>query len=198
MILVDEDAVLVEHRRAGAAVIVAEIAELAMPHQRAIEIEGGETVRAKRRIDALPVGHRRRRRVAVLAVGALDPARRHVFLPQQRAVRAPEREHRDLRAAVARGRDEEVILPDDRRGMASAGDLNLPSDVLRVGPGVHVVRPGDVPLSRRSTPARPVGGALSFDGDQRDRRRSRGHVQGDGSQHAQDLQHGAIIASVAP
>src|SRR5688572_7729242 len=103
-----------------------------MPHQRAVEIERGETVRAERRVYALPVGHRRRRRVAVLAVGALDAARRHVFLPEQRAVRSPVGEQRYLRAAVAGGCEEEVILPDDRRGMPPAGDLNLPADI----PGV--------------------------------------------------------------
>ena len=74
VILIDEDAVLVQHRRAGAAVIVVQPADGAVPHDLAVDIGGQQAVAAERRIDAPAIGDRRRRRVAVLWMPELDAA----------------------------------------------------------------------------------------------------------------------------
>jgi len=47
VVLEDEEAVLVEDWRAGAAVVVVEVAELLVPHQLAREIERREAVRSE-------------------------------------------------------------------------------------------------------------------------------------------------------
>jgi hypothetical protein len=47
MILVEEHAILVEHRRSGAAVIVAQIAELRVPEDLPVEVERGQPVSAE-------------------------------------------------------------------------------------------------------------------------------------------------------
>ncbi len=104
MILIEEEAVLVENRRAGRPVIVVDDAELAMPDDLAVQVERHQPVTAKRRVDHVPVGHRRRRRVTVLLVHVLDAVLRNKRLPQLAAIGTIERQQRQLAAALLRGR----------------------------------------------------------------------------------------------
>ena len=82
LILIEDDAILVEQRRAGRAVIVVDRAEVAMPDQLAVHIDGHQAARAERGVDALAVGGRRRRGVAVLRRARARSARRRQRLPQ--------------------------------------------------------------------------------------------------------------------
>ncbi len=72
VILVEEDTVVVENRRARAAVVVFEIAELLVPHEPALEVEGRDPMRAERGVNSPTVGRGRCRCVAVLGIGVLD------------------------------------------------------------------------------------------------------------------------------
>jgi hypothetical protein len=53
VILIDEHAIFIEDRRPGAAVVVAQVAELLTPDDPAVEVERGEAVRAERRVDVI-------------------------------------------------------------------------------------------------------------------------------------------------
>ena len=173
MILVQEYAVLVENRRARRTVIVVDRAELPVPHDRAAHVERDEAVPAERRVDALAVCRRRRRRVAVLLVNRFGAVGRHARVPRSRAGGAIDRHHRQTLAAL-RGRDEDAVAPDDRRRVRLPGQLDLPLDRSRRGPSVDVGSVGDQTLSRWSAPPRPEPGARAGHVDHADIRWCRG------------------------
>ncbi len=169
VVLEDEQTILVEDRGARAAVVVVEVADLLVPHELAGEVERREAVRPEGRVDALAVGHRCRRRMAVLVVGVLDARGRDRGVPQQRAVGRAVGEHRHLRAAIGRGRQKEVVLPDDWRRVPSSGHRHFPFHVRGVRPGVDVVRARHGALPRRSAPAAPVLRTFAVDWNERHR-----------------------------
>jgi len=156
VILIDEQAILVEHRRAGTAVIVREAADLAVPDDPAVEIDRQQAVAAKRRVDAASVGRRRGRRVAVLRVAELDAALRHEGFEELLAVGAAEPEDREALAAVVGGGQEDAIAPDNRRRVAAPRDRRAPGDIFLCRPPVRIRTVGHEALSRWPSPARPV------------------------------------------
>ena len=125
-VLVDEDAILVEHRRARRPVIVVDDAELVLPDDLAVEVEREQAVAAERRVDQLPVGRWRGRRKSVLVVHVLDAGLRDERLPQLLAVAARIRQHRQPLAVAVAGGEEDAIAPDNRRRVAAAGHGGLP------------------------------------------------------------------------
>ena len=73
------------------------------------------------------------RGVAVEAVLFLQRGRKHDSLPQGPAAGSLQTKQVAL-AEIRPTRDEEkAVLPDDRRSIAAAGDLDLPADVLDAG-----------------------------------------------------------------
>src|SRR5688572_1523438 len=115
LILVEDDAVLVEQRRSSGAVISLHRPEVAMPEQLAVHVHCDKATRTKRRVDTLTVGRRRRRRVAVLVVTALtrSPGGRE-RLPQLHAIGPAKRDDRDAPAVVVGSGQEDAIAPYDR------------------------------------------------------------------------------------
>src|SRR6185295_9045963 len=71
LILVEDDPILVEQRRAGRPMIIGDAPEVALPEQLAVEIEGQQAAAAERDVDTLAVSCRRRRRVTVLIVSRI-------------------------------------------------------------------------------------------------------------------------------
>ena len=168
MILIEQDAVLVEDGRARRAVVVVELAHGGPPEDGAFEVERDETVGAERSEDRFAVGDGRRGSVTIFRVRVLDASLRDRGLPELLARRAAIGEHRETPAGVVRRGEEDPVSPDDGRGVAFAGHRHFPDHVLRRGPAVGISGARHVALPRGSTPARPVGRALPFDGNHRD------------------------------
>src|SRR5439155_26295854 len=63
---------------------------------------------------------------------------------------------RALVSLVAGLGEEDAVVPDDRRGVAFVGQIDLPADVLLGGPLERQTALGALPIARRPAPRRPV------------------------------------------
>ena len=204
VVLVDEDAILVENGRPGAAVVVVQLADRRLPHELAAEVEGGEAVSAKGAEHQLAIGDCRRRRAAVLRIHVLDPIGRHERFPELLARRPAEREHRQLRAILPLGGQEDAVPPDDGGRMPAARHRALPLHTLGWGPPVGVFARLHDSLAGWPAPPRPVFGPFPLDLDHRDlggiHGKRRGHGDGQGADqlfHAQYLSPSRLPESIA-
>src|ERR1017187_5733543 len=62
----------------------------------------------------------------------------------------------DLLASSDRGLEEDPVVPDDGSGLAAAGDLHLPLDVVRLAPGGGRIGRWRHAVLERPAPLRPV------------------------------------------
>src|SRR5688572_8991033 len=116
LILIEDDPVLVEQWRSGSAMVGLHRPEIALPDDLSVQVECEQSASAERDVDALAVGRRRRRGVAVLEVAAPAVATgRSKRLPEPGAIAAPERAQRQTTSAVVGSGNEDAIAPDDRR-----------------------------------------------------------------------------------
>src|SRR5262249_30385017 len=81
-------------------------------------------------------------------------------LPEHLAVAGPDAQDVALGAALAGGGEEDAVAPDDRGGVAGAGQLRLPEEVRRLAPGKGGFRVVAVTLPAGAAPLRPVGGVF--------------------------------------
>ena len=178
---VDDQRVAVQGGRAALAVRVLDphVAQVGLPHQEALQVEGVESARAEEREHVLAVRHGRARGEAGREVRAFVRqllARR--TLPQDLARGAAERQHaealatRDRRIVVRAGRQvrrrfelvtdgdrrrqEQALAPDHRRRVTAAGKGDLPAHVLILAPGHGRIGVGREPGRERAAPRRPV------------------------------------------
>ncbi len=160
----DVEPIAVEHRRGRCAPAVARLERPPAPRPEggAVHVECEDAELAKVRVDALAVGHRRLRCVAVLEMARRRGRRRvkltrpaHVArLPVEgvqhppvrvarRAALAAQVESRPRRLALGRPdhrRHEDDVTPDDGRAPPGARDRHLPNDVVGRAPGVGQAR----------------------------------------------------------
>ena len=139
VILIDEKAIFVEHRRSSGTVIVVDGAELAVPDDLAAHVEADQPVTPERRVDHAPVGRRRGRRVPILLVHLFNTVGRNSCFPELLAIGAIERDERQPGAVRLRSRQEDPIAPDDRRGIAGTGHGYSPLHVARGRPRIRVL-----------------------------------------------------------
>src|SRR5262249_25555506 len=132
-----EDAqVAMEDRRAGGAPDVPELAQVVTPLLVASEIVAVQPGGAVADVDALAVGDGAGRAVGIRIVGRLGLLVLDFLLPQQVAVLAGEaHDCAAVALVVERLRQGDAIAPDDGRGVAGAGELDLPADVVGLAPG---------------------------------------------------------------
>ena len=114
LILIDDDAILVEQRRACGAVVVVDASEIPLPEDLSLEIEGEQPPAAEGHVDAFAVGGWRGRGVPVLEVRRIAPSLRRECLPQFRAVGPAKRKQRQSSAAILGGRQQNPVAPDNR------------------------------------------------------------------------------------
>src|SRR4051794_32204773 len=111
-----------------------ELAELLLPQWLARHRQGMQTdvdPIPDRQIDRGAVGRRRRRGERILGV-SLGRLAREAALPERLAGLRLETEQRPLRPVFARRLQEELVVPDNRAGVAEARDSDLPDEVLLV------------------------------------------------------------------
>src|SRR5262249_37879998 len=94
LVLVDDHAVLIKQRRAGAAVIERDLAEAVAPRLPPLEAHRQQASVAEVGIDTLAVGSRRGGSVGVLPVEFFQLRLRRVRFPQKLAVAAAKTEQR--------------------------------------------------------------------------------------------------------
>ena len=170
LILIEDDAVLVEQRRAGRPVVVVHAADSRVPDLLAGHVDRHQPAAAERGVDALTVGGHRRRRIAVLVVRPVGGPGGHGRFPLPLSVAAAIRQNRRLAAVVGGRGEEDPIAPDHWRRVPAARNRHLPDDVLRRRPRVRVRVPLDQPLARGTAPSRPVAGRFALVRDHADRR----------------------------
>ena len=168
LILIDDELVAVEQRRARRPVVVGDAAHLGVPEQGAVEVERRHTAAAERHVHPLAVGGGSGRCRSVLAVHRLPWPGRHLGLPQQRTVAASIRQHVETAAAVPSRRQEDAVAPDDGRRVAASRYRRAPDDVVGGAPAIRVPGVRDETLAGRSSPAGPVPRPLTGDGDHPD------------------------------
>src|SRR5262249_10855822 len=86
---------------------------------------------------------------------ARQRALRGQLLPKDLAVRGSNAQDVALLAVGAGSRQQNVIAPDDRRGVAPAGQIRLPQKIFRLTPSQRHVAAIDIALAARPAPARP-------------------------------------------
>src|SRR5690242_18051811 len=94
--------------------------------------------------------------VAVERVLSFQRRGQHNALPEDFAVAAVQTKQHALALGFETGRDKDTLAPDNRRGMALAGDGSFPANALRRAPGVWDVLLRGRTVAARPTPARPV------------------------------------------
>src|SRR6266508_5751070 len=112
-----------------------EWAEVFFPHQCAVMIECEQHVVrgfGATNVNALAVHRRRGTGGSVISVLAIRHQRK-VLLPELATVGGLQAEHREASGFVVAGRDKNLIAPQHRRGVAGAGQGNLPIEI-RVTP----------------------------------------------------------------
>ena len=164
LLLDDDQPVAVEQRRRRRAVEGAQCAERLVPDDLAVHVQRQQPVVPEVRVDALAVRRRRGGGVAVLGVGAFRVGGGRRRGPEACAGRPVEGEHGAFGAVRLGGGQEDLVSPDDRRGVAVARNGDLPADVLLRPPAVDVAGAGDVALAARPAPARPGVGGISRGG----------------------------------
>ncbi len=161
LVAVEDDEVLVKHRRTAEAVLGGERAGRFAPQLLAVHVVAGDDDVGRlqeRDPDALAVGGGRAAGVAVELVHLLRRRGQHGLLPERLAAAPVEAEQIALLALGNVGRHENAVAPDDRRGMAHAGDGGFPRDVLGAAPvdgSFHLV--GNA-VAERPAPGRPFAG----------------------------------------
>src|SRR5262249_49712022 len=128
-----------------------------MPELLALEIETDQSAVAKEGHDALAVGHRRGAGEAVFVADVgFDFVRRRRAAPEQLAITATNAVQRAVDARLAGTGQENAIAPDDWRGVARSGNLDVPHDVLGLRPVKGQAMRGAVALPLRSAESRPL------------------------------------------
>ena len=113
LILVEDDAIPVHERRARGPVVHVHRAQIPLPDDGPIQVDGQQSPAAKRHIHAFPVGDWRGRRVTILGMrGSVAPFRSQRF-PKTHSIGTAERENRQPPAVECR-REDHSITPDDR------------------------------------------------------------------------------------
>ena len=104
------------------------------------------------------------RTIAARAVRATAAARRVVAFGTRLVVAGRLAARGRFRVAGDRGLDENQFLPNDRRGVAAAGNQDLPADVFRVAPFNGWIGLGSGARSQGTAPLRPalLGGRLAI------------------------------------
>ena len=151
--------VAVQHRRRPAAERVVPLPEVgALPEFFAVEVVAVHPGRREAHHHSLAVGRRRGVGVPVLVPVPLLLGVRHVLLPADAPVGAGQAEEAPLRPALVPLREEDAVLPHDRRGVPRVGERHLPLHVVLRRPrernGLLVAQP----LPGRPAPGGPVGG----------------------------------------
>ncbi len=176
----DDDGVAVQRRRGALAELVAHalVAEILLPQERAVHVEGIEAEGFEVGVQPLAVGERRTRRPrAVVGVGSLVRfGFSHDALPHGLAGLPIERHddepvHAPLRLRPARrvlrvagdadwhgGGHVDAVAPDDRRRVSAARDRSFPLDIRGWRPSRRQVLLSRDSGTVRTTPLRPVGG----------------------------------------
>jgi hypothetical protein len=113
MILIEDDAIAVEHGRARAPMVVVESAELLVPQELPLEVETCESVGSERCVDPFSIRHRCGRGVAVLLVDVLDAFLGNSGIPEAGSIRTAIAEERKTLALIPRSGEEDAIAPDD-------------------------------------------------------------------------------------
>src|SRR5262245_14571383 len=93
LILIDDDSILIQEWRASGSVIGVQFAKAAMPNLLPLEVHTQQAVVAEIGVNALAVGTRGARGIAVLAIGALGRCIRGKCLPEQFPIRSPQAEN---------------------------------------------------------------------------------------------------------
>src|SRR5262249_6062063 len=112
----------------------------------AVEVDAQDAGVAEEGVDALAVGRRRARGVAVLEADLFRRRVRGDRLPEELAVGAVQAEDRAFLAAVGRGGEEEAFAPDNGRRVTLARQAYFPEDVFRPRPPIRVAGVDREPL----------------------------------------------------
>ena len=157
LILNENDLVTIEYRAGRRSMHRGEITDVLLPLKFPLHVIAHKTAIAEEGDDAFSIRHRRRRRIGILANDSLDRLRRGSRpLPLQFASRSRKAEQFPGLAVFRRRGEEEPIVPDDGRAVASAGQLDLPQDILRPTPGQGEFRFQGYPLSRGTAKTGPL------------------------------------------
>src|SRR5262249_44716711 len=138
VILVDDHAVFVEKRRAGGAVIGVHLRKRLMPDLLAGEIDAQDAVVAEIGVDALAIGGRRARGMAILVLARLRLGIGGESFPKLLAVVAGQAQDRTAFAVVVGRGQEDAVFPDDRRRVAGAGQIDFPEDIFGIRPFIGI------------------------------------------------------------
>ena len=125
-VLIEDHAIAVQEDRAGRTVRGMDLAEVAVPDDLSLHVGSYQAMVTEVRIDALAVGSGCPRGMAVLLVHSLCRRSARRGSPPLGAVVAIKRQQRHPRTAIRCAGEENLIAPDDRRGVAAAGNGNFP------------------------------------------------------------------------
>jgi hypothetical protein len=157
LILKQDDPVPIEQRRSPRAVIQIDDAKAGVPHQLPVEIHGDDAGVPEIGIHQFSVGGCRGGGVTIFSEESFGGGRlRYRGLPEHCPVGTPEGNHRSVLSIFGGGRQENAILPDDRRGMAASRYGNLPQHILGRRPTIGIAGALHQSLHGRSTPVGPV------------------------------------------
>jgi hypothetical protein len=159
VIAVDDDQVLEEQggrRPHGPAGRGDQRAEGLLPLEVAVKVVTEQAGRAEERVDSFAVGRAGRRGVRVPGVDRLGGnVLRRRPLPEDLAALPADAEDPALRPRPSRRGQEDAVAPDDRGGVAEAGQVELPFEVLVPAPAQGDTRIAGVAVLARPPPARP-------------------------------------------